>query len=251
MARSAEVSGTGVVQAARLDLGGLPPGEYRLVLDARTPSGDARREASFTMAEMQTEALAHVALRAATQPTAETRLAERYFQPAARGDSAIDAMIRALELVPPGGSVPSYVRGFDYEAKRRFLARYWAGLDPDPATPTHELLDDYVRRMDYAIREYSEGRIGRLGVETDRGRIYLKYGPPDVKIERPLTNDRGVESWRYTQQRDLLFLFVDETGVSGMGQYRLVYTTDPNEVSLPDWTSRIGDSELIREIFNY
>lgn len=245
--RSVEVTGTSLIQAARIDLAGLPAGQYRLVLDVMTSRGGVRREAAFRMADMQTEALAAVALRASTQPTAETRLAERYFHPTVRGDSAIDVLIRALELVPPAGSVPKYVKEFDTEAKRRFLVKYWTGLDPDPTTPTNELLDDYLRRLDFVVREYSELSPVRFGIETDRGLVYLEYGPPDVEIDRPLTNDRAVEAWRYMQQRDLRFIFVDDA----MGQYRLVYTTDPNKPSLPDWTARIGDDDLIREIFSY
>lgn len=246
--RSVEVTGGGGVRVARIDLAGLSAGRYRLVLEARTPGGDVRREAPFEMAEMQAEALAEVALRVSSPRGTESQVAERYFNPTVRGDSAVDAIVRALEIAPLSGSVPGYVRALDHDAKRRFLARYFADLDPDPATPTHELLDQYLQRLEFVIREYSEPNIGRPGVETDRGRIYLEYGPPDVKIERPLTKEKEIEAWRYTLKRDLRFIFLDE---SGLGHYRLIYTTHPNEPSLPDWMSLIGDDDLIREIFAY
>lgn len=81
------------------------------------------------------------------------------------------------------------------------------------------------------------------GVHTDRGRIYLKYGPPDDKTAYELQDRHNVEIWKYQRQRSLRFLFLDLTG---FGHLALIATTDPNEPSLPDWQDKVTDTSVIR-----
>jgi GWxTD domain-containing protein len=62
-------------------------------------------------------------------------------------------------------------------AREVYLAEFWQKLDPDPATPQNEALLEFQRRVQYADREYT-GTLGR-GLLSDRGRVYVRYGPPD------------------------------------------------------------------------
>jgi hypothetical protein len=111
------------------------------------------------------------------------------------------------------------------------------------------LLEEYLKRVEHVTREYSERR-GRPGVQTSRGRIYLKYGPPDVHhlFALPGANSRGVELWKYTRTRSHKYAFLDE---SGFQHFNLVYTTDPYEQGTPDWADRVRDPELIRQIMAF
>jgi hypothetical protein len=72
----------------------------------------------------------------------------------------------------------------------------------------------------------------------------MKYGPPDVSQLMP-QGRRMVEVWKYSQQRGLKFVFLDETG---FGHFTLVMTNDPNEQGLPDWEGRIGDPDVVRAV---
>ena len=38
--------------------------------------------------------------------------------------------------------------------------------------------------------------------------------------------------WRYTQQKDRYFIFVDK---NNLGAFQMIYTNDLTEVSRPDW----------------
>lgn len=62
-------------------------------------------------------------------------------------------------------------------ARELYLAEFWHKLDPDPATTENEALLEFQRRVEHADREFS-GTVGR-GMLTDRGRVYVRYGPPD------------------------------------------------------------------------
>ncbi len=62
-------------------------------------------------------------------------------------------------------------------AREVALAEFWAKLDPSPETPENEALLEFRRRIGYADREYA-GTLAR-GLLSDRGRVYVRYVPPD------------------------------------------------------------------------
>ncbi len=75
-----------------------------------------------------------------------------------------DAEYHTLERLAPG-------------AREVYLAEFWHGLDPDPTSPDNPLLQDFRSRVAFADREF--GTVMRRGILTDRGRVYVRYGPPD------------------------------------------------------------------------
>ena len=90
------------------------------------------------------------------------------------------------------------------------LRKYWRKYDPTPKTKFNELMNEYYNRIDYAMKNFAP-LSGNNGADTDRGKIYIKYGMPE-KIERS-SNDNGKveELWIYTKE-NLSFRFVDKNG---------------------------------------
>ncbi len=101
------------------------------------------------------------------------------------------------------------------ELKKWFKA-YWKKRDPTPKTVYNELLAEFFRRVAYANRKFSTRH--KEGWETDRGRVYILYGPP-TKIDdhRYATETRPYQIWNYPDS--LQFLFVDK---NGNGEFNLV-----------------------------
>jgi GWxTD domain-containing protein len=90
------------------------------------------------------------------------------------------------------------------------LQKYWHKFDPTPKTKFNELMNEYYNRIDYAMKNFAP-LSGDNGANTDRGKIYIKYGMPE-KIERSSNNDGKVEElWIYTKE-NLSFRFVDKNG---------------------------------------
>jgi GWxTD domain-containing protein len=58
-----------------------------------------------------------------------------------------------------------------------YLRDLWDRHDPDPSTGKNELRDVYEQRVAHANRFF--GTSFRKGMLTDRGRVYVRYGPPD------------------------------------------------------------------------
>lgn len=95
-------------------------------------------------------------------------------------------------------------------------AKFWAQRDPDPSTPENESLEQYLERVQFAVKNYSQfGHAWR----SDRGRVYLRYGAPEQVDTAMDSRSQGeYEIWRYFS-RNMTFVFYDMFGV---GDYKLV-----------------------------
>jgi GWxTD domain-containing protein len=74
--------------------------------------------------------------------------------------------------------------GLSTDAERdRFIEQFWLRRDPTPGTRENEFKDEHYRRIEYA-NEHFASRLplpAGLGWKTDRGRIYIMFGPPNEK----------------------------------------------------------------------
>ena len=96
--------------------------------------------------------------------------------------------------------------------KPAFIEEFWKRRDPDPDTEENEFKDEYFRRIDMANSLFrGEGRLGWL---TDRGRIYILFGPPtDRLIDRSgASSTRCQEVWYYG---NFPVVFIDQTCTGG------------------------------------
>ena len=121
----------------------------------------------------------------------------------------------------------AYKRLQTNEEREHFIEQFWLRRDPTPGTPRNEFKEEHYRRIAYANEHYAS-RIP--GWKTDRGRIYIIYGPPDeINAHRTSgTVDPSSEQWRYRfiegVGTNVIIEFVDSTGT---GEYRM--TLDPSE----------------------
>jgi GWxTD domain-containing protein len=85
--------------------------------------------------------------------------------------------------------------------KREFLQRFWARRDPSPGTAKNEAQEQFNARIGTVNRKFSEGRADVVpGWRTDRGRVYLEYGPPDITLtRRGLGFTLPFTVWKYAQ----------------------------------------------------
>jgi GWxTD domain-containing protein len=61
--------------------------------------------------------------------------------------------------------------------QEEYLRSVWLEMDPTPGTVENEALNEHFRRVKYADQNYTSAKT--RGALTDRGRLYIKYGPPD------------------------------------------------------------------------
>src|SRR5262245_4948303 len=68
------------------------------------------------------------------------------------------------------------------EERDAFIEQFWRRRDHDPKTAVNEFKEEHYRRIAYANENYKSGL---AGWKTDRGRIYIIYGPPDQREAYP------------------------------------------------------------------
>jgi GWxTD domain-containing protein len=125
------------------------------------------------------------------------------------------------------------------EEREQFIEQFWLRRDPTPDTEENEFREEHYRRIAYANDRYASGI---PGWKTDRGRMYIAYGPPDEidshpsggSYERPIEEGGGTtstypfEQWRYRYiegiGNNIIMEFVDTTM---SGEYHM--TMDPSE----------------------
>ena len=94
------------------------------------------------------------------------------------------------------------------EERDQFIEAFWQRRDPTPDTEENEFKEEHYRRIAYANEHFAAGI---PGWKTDRGRIYITWGPADEvethpsggTYERPMEEGGGetstypFEDWRY------------------------------------------------------
>lgn len=105
----------------------------------------------------------------------------------------------------------------------QFVEKFWLRRDPTPGTAENEYKEEHYRRLAYANTHFAAAT---AGWETDRGRAYIVYGPPDsikVQTARGLDgSERPAQLWHYRfitgYGNDVDLKFVD---TCSCGDYRL------------------------------
>ena len=98
-----------------------------------------------------------------------------------------------------------------------FINNYWADRDPDSNTLENELLVEFTNRVKFVNSKFSD--LGK-GWRSDRGRVYIIYGPPEM-VERYSNQSDGIyEIWEYPS--GTRFTFLDR---NGFGQFMLIRKT--------------------------
>jgi GWxTD domain-containing protein len=131
-------------------------------------------------------------------------------------------------------------KGLDDEGKQFYLLKFWAARDPIPETPENEFLMEFLMRVQYADSNFIQG--GAQGRYTDRGRIYIKYGPPDERRKVPFSVDYpDREEWYYYGEGGREFIFVD---IHGGDRYELVFSNTEEERGYHDWQMYVPPDEI-------
>src|ERR1700716_412794 len=125
------------------------------------------------------------------------------------------------------------------EEREQFIEQFWLRRSSNPDLPQNDFKEEHYRRIAYANEHFASGI---PGWKTDRGRMYIMWGPADEveshptggTYDRPMQEGGGStstypwETWRYRYMEgigeNVIWEFVDP---SGSGEYRL--TMDPSE----------------------
>ena len=125
----------------------------------------------------------------------------------------LDVAIDMLRFIVSDSRLAKIKSGSKSDQERKFR-QFWEERDPTPKTEYNELMAEYYRRIDYAYEQFTTPNT--IGYESDRGEIYIKYGPPKNRERTFPAGEPAVEIWTYENRR---FVF---RATSGFGDFRLV-----------------------------
>jgi GWxTD domain-containing protein len=136
------------------------------------------------------------------------------------------------------------------EERDNFIEAFWQRRDPTPDTEENEYKEEHYRRIAYSNEHFAAGI---PGWKSDRGRIYIMYGPADEvdshpsggSYERPMEEGGGetstfpFEDWRYRYLegigQEVIIEFVD---TCMCGDYHM--TLDRSEKDALKYTPNAG-----------
>ena len=136
------------------------------------------------------------------------------------------------------------------EERDQFIEAFWQRRDPTPDTEENEYKEEHYRRIAYANEHFPAGI---PGWKTDRGHMYIVYGPADEidshpsggSYERPMEEGGGetstypFETWRYRYiegiGQEVIIEFVD---TCMCGDYHM--TMDRSEKDALKYTPNAG-----------
>ncbi len=124
--------------------------------------------------------------------------------------------INALKFIEKDSVISGLLKGDDEEYAEN-LAEYWKKIDPTPETEFNPLMQEFYTRLDYAAKNFATIS-GASGVNTDRGKLYIRFGKP-VDVDRTSDNYGNIiETWTYNNPQRK-FVFVDKKGT---GDFSLI-----------------------------
>jgi GWxTD domain-containing protein len=212
-----------------MDISTLPTGNYRLVVEVRNRMQELvsqkqtffRRENPFyrpTPADLANMPLDREFVAALSAD--QLRLGLRAISPRLAGKEQ-----EKLNLL---------IKSDSTDLQRRYLFTYWIGQAPN----TPELAwRQYMKVVQSVDNTFVSGF--RRGFETDRGHIYLKYGPPDdIETREQEPSAPPYEIWSYyhfptTRQNNVKFIFYNPS--LAPGDYVLLHSDAIGERQNPQW----------------
>lgn len=136
----------------------------------------------------------------------------------------------------------AFLRLKNDQERDEFIRQFWETRNPNAGSPSNKYKQEHYRRIAYANMHFAQ--TGEPGWETDRGHVYIVFGPPDsidahpsgangstkpfevwhyrsIQIAGPSVknqNGSGIKARAAVARKDVDFRFVDDCGC---GEYQL------------------------------
>jgi len=217
-----KMPGTSVVEWGGLNTAGLGSGIYKLSIEI---TDDVTQKTA-------TQKRTFYILRETSSKENASEIKDEY---AGLSASQVDDIYKVASVLMDKKEKRLYSKS-DNEGKRNVLSSFWDRRDPTPETPVNEFKQQFYQRVQMANRDFGFG--SGDGWNTDRGRVLIKYGPPNnIEKQQSSINQKPWVTWQYYEiEGGVQFIFVDRTGY---GSFQLVHSDARDEVQDADWNRHL------------
>jgi GWxTD domain-containing protein len=220
-----------------LDISDVPAGQYKLRIEVRDRENNlvALREREFSRNKIAALSNADLTETASvTSAQVALSFASRFTNP----DSLRQILYYHIPIAKDidRDAIDRQIPKADLNTMQSFLYSFWWKRNPE--NPEAAWLE-YASKIEI-VKDNFETRI-KKGWQTDRGRVYLQYGPPNTRIVRNHEVDYWpFEIWHYYSTDNNLhnrrFLFYDTTL---MGDMELLHSDVPEETKNFNWKEMV------------
>ncbi len=222
-----------IVNILQMDITGLESGNYKFVVSLRNRNNDllSEKEVVFQRSNPNMEVKPDTLSADALASEFVGKLEEKDLR----------FTLKSIIMKVPQEDVQrinDMLKNKDFSAQRQYIYRYFSKISPTLPEQAH---DEYMLIANAVDKMFNNG-FG-YGFDTDRGRVYLKYGRPDdiVTVENEM-NAPPYEIWSYsnmekTQQTNVKFLFYNPNLMAN--GYRQLHSTCRGETNNPRWKTEL------------
>lgn len=217
-----------------INIQNLPTGNYNLVIEVINQQQEMLSQQSFFFQRSNSQVKRDYASQQ------EQKLDNSFVSSFSK-----DELAYQLESTVPIASakesnqIYSLVKTGDKERMQQFFLAFWQQKNP---TNPYKEWREYSQQVK-EVNKHFQTPI-RHGFETDRGRVYLEYGPPNEIVSSPREpGGDPYEIWHYNQvEREgiVKFVFHDQDLVSN--NYRLIHSTADGEIENRNWKQEVYNS---------
>lgn len=223
--KTIDKAGTTAVIAESFDISDWPAGRYRLRITATDLLSQQKDSQQVLVTVLE--------------PSTVVASAEVIDEPQPYDTLSLEVQLRlvAYTLTPVEEEA---LKTLNPVGKKNFLKQYWREHDSDPKTAVNETLIEAVERYEYANYNFSTNAEKTNGWKTDRGRIYMTYGPWEERddIEAPRVGNPFVIWWYHSIREGSVFVFED---LQGFRDYTLVHSNVEGERYSQEWEDILRD----------
>ena len=158
-------------------------------------------------------------------------------------EEQLDYYIKTLIHISTEGEIRFSKALETFDDKRNYLYTFWKKrLTPDKEVKW--LWKGHLAALDYVNEQFKS--VLRAGWQTERGRVFLKYGIPNDVERFPREADQlPHEIWKYDNlgaQNRIIFVFLDDDLATD--EYPLIHSNKYGEIQNFGWESMLEDGRI-------
>jgi GWxTD domain-containing protein len=130
-------------------------------------------------------------------------------------------------------------------AQERFAATFWGAANPSLLIPGNAVYTEFRARVVHAELRWTNEETGRHGVDSDRGDVFIRWGPPDnISNFRPDPLGAIEEGWLYRRNRFTIFFSAMPT--FGTAYMQPLYRSNVYDVVVRDFPAAWNNLDIAR-----